>query len=310
MYQSLVGPKFCKEEIHVDLTSDRKDCGENIMELKSDGIVHENESKILRIFQITDAHLGPFMPIHRLQKICENIVKNQHKIDFVFITGDMETVETHEDEEALLKALKPLKEMKGRVVACLGNHDYEVYDKIIKVYKEYDIILLQDEAIMLTVKRWEELNKKNQLNNNNEVNSDMTTTIQVIGSIFSFGNDKHINGLLGQFGKIENIPRILLLHNPSVFNYIDNEKEQVDMVFSGHLHGGQIGIGRITFIKVLYNLLQLFFKKGKFFKTYPPDQGLYGIRKNRLYSHRGTGHYGFPLRMGIRSEQSLITLYF
>ena len=31
--------------------------------------------------------------------------------------------------------------------------------------------------------------------------------------------------------------------------------------------------------------------------------------EGRLYVHRGTGHYGFPLRLGVPAEQSLVNVY-
>jgi predicted MPP superfamily phosphohydrolase len=37
--------------------------------------------------------------------------------------------------------------------------------------------------------------------------------------------------------------------------------------------------------------------------------GLWGRGKDRLYVHRGTGHYGFPLRLGVPPEESLLELH-
>ena len=39
-----------------------------------------------------------------------------------------------------------------------------------------------------------------------------------------------------------------------------------------------------------------------------PDHGLFARGSNRLYVHRGTGFYGFPLRVGVPGELSLIEL--
>jgi len=66
----------------------------------------------------------------------------------------------------------------------------------------------------------------------------------------------------------------------------------------------------MTFVKVIYKILKKLNREKRIFPFYPPDQGLYGRGMMRLYSHRGTGHYGYPLRLGIPSEQSLINLYF
>jgi predicted MPP superfamily phosphohydrolase len=39
-----------------------------------------------------------------------------------------------------------------------------------------------------------------------------------------------------------------------------------------------------------------------------PDHGLFGHGKGRLYVHRGTGFYGFPLRIGVPGEASVLEL--
>jgi predicted MPP superfamily phosphohydrolase len=41
-------------------------------------------------------------------------------------------------------------------------------------------------------------------------------------------------------------------------------------------------------------------------RTAWPDHGLFGHGSNRLYVHRGTGFYGFPLRIGVPGEASLL----
>lgn len=133
-YLSFVSPPFCKEQVHIDLTHNRKSeeleskqlqkqhtPHDHVVELTSDKVVHQDESCILRVFQITDAHLGPYMSKKRLFKVCQNIVKHKHQIDLVVITGDMETMDTHHDEDSLREALSPLKEISHKVVACLGK---------------------------------------------------------------------------------------------------------------------------------------------------------------------------------------------
>ncbi|HMR10508.1 MAG TPA: phosphodiesterase, partial [Polyangiaceae bacterium] len=40
-----------------------------------------------------------------------------------------------------------------------------------------------------------------------------------------------------------------------------------------------------------------------------PDHGFWAQGKNRLYVHRGTGHYGFPLRIGVPAEQSVVRVH-
>ena len=37
-----------------------------------------------------------------------------------------------------------------------------------------------------------------------------------------------------------------------------------------------------------------------------PDHGLFARGRSRLYVHRGTGFYGFPLRVGVPGEASVL----
>jgi hypothetical protein len=48
-------------------------------------------SNVLRICQISDPHLGPFMPVKKLRSICERIVELDP--DLVCLTGDFFTVQ-------------------------------------------------------------------------------------------------------------------------------------------------------------------------------------------------------------------------
>ncbi|KAF0978165.1 hypothetical protein FDP41_002680 [Naegleria fowleri] len=299
-YLSYCNPPFCKEHVHLDLTSHREDCGnDQVKELPSNTVVHQDQSKILRVFQFTDVHLGPFMSKQRLYSLCEKVAKDS-RIDLVIITGDMETYDTELEMTGLKEALSPLKEISHKVVACLGNHDYEVYDKVLEAYSENNISLLEDQEITIPISRWSELTGRKE-------------EIQVIGSTFSYNHEKHeqiITQLSSKFPrKSITTPRIFLIHNPSMLSCMPLN-DSCDIIFSGHLHGGQIGLGRWTFVKIFYHLLKKLKREKRIFKVFPPDQGLYGRGKLRIYSHRGTGLYGYPLRLGIPSEQSLIHLYF
>jgi len=40
-----------------------------------------------------------------------------------------------------------------------------------------------------------------------------------------------------------------------------------------------------------------------------PDHGFWAKGTNRLYISRGLGHYGFPLRIGVRAEESILRIH-
>ena len=87
--------------------------------------------------------------------------------------------------------------------------------------------------------------------------------------------------------------RVVLLHDPGAFRHLPDGT--ADLVLSGHTHGGHVGLVSLgldwTFVNFLAGM---------------PDHGPWSLGRNRLYVHRGTGHYGFPLRLGVPAEESLL----
>jgi predicted MPP superfamily phosphohydrolase len=96
--------------------------------------------------------------------------------------------------------------------------------------------------------------------------------------------------------RIDGTLRVLLLHDPSAFIHVPDG--EADLVLSGHTHGGQVGL---VSLGLSTTMLSVF--------TRSPDHGLWGLGSNRLYVHRGTGHYGFPLRVGVPAEESVLHVY-
>jgi predicted MPP superfamily phosphohydrolase len=89
--------------------------------------------------------------------------------------------------------------------------------------------------------------------------------------------------------------RIVLLHDPGAFRHLPDGA--ADLVLSGHTHGGHVGLVSLgldwTTVHALAGM---------------PDHGPWGQRQNRLYVHRTNGHYGFPLRIGVPAEESVLEL--
>ena len=91
--------------------------------------------------------------------------------------------------------------------------------------------------------------------------------------------------------------RIILLHDPGAFRHLP--EGEGDLVLSGHTHGGQVGL---LSLGLSWTFLRLFGLK-------LPDHGFWARGRDRLYVHRGTGHYGFPLRLGVPSEESVVSIH-
>ena len=67
----------------------------------------------LRIAQITDPHLGSFMSVERLRRVCQRGVASRP--DNVLRTGDFLTRESNGDHALLGQTLAPLREGKRPV---------------------------------------------------------------------------------------------------------------------------------------------------------------------------------------------------
>jgi predicted MPP superfamily phosphohydrolase len=226
----------------------------------------------LRIVQITDPHLGPWQPTRKLRRHLEELVARDP--DLVLLTGDFLTMESRGSPGQLAAAFEPLRKVSGRAFACFGNHDHEAPDEVRHALESNGIQLLIDE----------------------EARTDTPLgAVQIIGADFVWSDrERHLRELLARFPRREGELRLLLLHDPIGFQYVP--KGDVDLTFSGHTHGGHIGLVSFGLDWTVMS------------RTQRPDQGLFAHGPNRLYVHRGTGFYGFPMRVGVPGESSLLEL--
>ncbi len=231
--------------------------------------------RVLRICQITDPHLGPFMSVARLRTICEDAVAMEP--DLVLITGDLLTMESQMDTAAVVAALAPLRAMEGRVFACLGNHDHEARDTVYAALAQIGGRLLVDEM---------------------QVAETPLGPVELVGAEFVYRKRReHLHGLFAGLPPRGAMPRILLLHDPGAFRHVPDGA--ADLTLSGHTHGGHLGLLSLGINWTVIGAASTV-----------PDHGLWSQGRNRLYVHRGTGHYGFPIRLGVPGEESLLRVWF
>ena len=228
----------------------------------------------LRVVQISDPHIGAFMSVERLRAICQRAVEREP--DLVLVTGDIMTMESH-DAAVVTRALAPLAAMQGRVFACHGNHDHEAPEVIAQAYEELGIRLLVDEAERVDTP---------------------AGPVEILGLDYRWrGRDAHLAEVCARWPRRRDCPRLALLHDPGAFVHLP--EGTADLVFSGHTHGGQVGLLSLglphTFLSLVSSI---------------PDHGLWARGRDRLYVHRTTGHYGFPIRLGVPAEQSLLRITF
>jgi predicted MPP superfamily phosphohydrolase len=233
--------------------------------------------RVLRIAQITDPHVGVWMSHERLRHICKTIAA--WNPDLVFITGDIVTVESYFEKEKFVRAFEPLSHLQGRLYGCLGNHDYEAQAMVEEMLREVGVTLLKDE---------------------DGIANTPIGPVQIVGTEFYWERAKaakaqKIAAVARKFHEKEHF-RIWLVHNPGDFQYFPDGS--VDLMFSGHTHGGQLGLQTFG---IPFTFFWLF--------TRSPDYGLWQKGSNLLYVHRGTGYQGFPVRLGVDGELSLVTVF-
>jgi hypothetical protein len=233
------------------------------------------EERPLRIVQISDPHLGPFMSVARLRRIAERAVAA--KPDLVFLTGDFLTMESQSDPDLLLAALEPLRALPGRVFACNGNHDHEAPAVVERALARNGVVHLVDAA--------------------HDLETD-AGPVQIVGMDFVWRDRAgHLARVCADHPRRPGATRIVLLHDPGAFKHLP--AGEGDLVLSGHTHGGQVGL---LSLGLQWTFLRLFGDK-------IPDHGFWARGTDRMYIHRGTGHYGFPLRLGVPAEESVLRVH-
>jgi predicted MPP superfamily phosphohydrolase len=233
------------------------------------------DGRPLTIVQISDPHLGPFMSVARLRRISERAV--EAKPDLVLLTGDFLTMESQSDPDLLLRAFEPLRALRGRVFACNGNHDHEAPAIVARAMAENGIALLVDDATTVETERGR---------------------VQIVGMDFTFRERKaHLERVCAEHPREPGALRIVLLHDPGAFKHLPSGEG--DLVLAGHTHGGQVGL---ISLGLQWTFLRLFGDR-------IPDHGFWARGTDRMYIHRGTGHYGFPLRLGVPAEESILRIH-
>jgi predicted MPP superfamily phosphohydrolase len=244
-----------------------------------------------KIVQLSDMHCGSFMSTDPLTKAF-NIVMEQ-KADIIFFTGDLVNNETSETQ-AHLDTFKILKAPHG-VFSTLGNHDYGDYK--------------QWESFEKKTKNFEDI-KSVHANSGWRLLMNEHVAIEKNGQKIALLGVENWGGNLRfpRYGKLENAHadtehypfKILLSHDPSHWDVqVSQEKvyNDIDLTLSGHTHGMQFGI-EIPGLK--WSPVQYIYKHWA---------GLYKQENQYLYVNRGLGFLGYPGRLGIWPEITVIELH-
>jgi predicted MPP superfamily phosphohydrolase len=228
------------------------------------------EGRVLRIVQISDPHLGPWLSVGRMQRRIARLLASEP--DLVLLTGDFLTMEGRGSPGALAEAFAPLRGATGRCYAIFGNHDHEAPAEVRAALEANGVRLLVDEEALAATP---------------------AGSVQILGADWARRERRaRLHALLERHPRRPGLLRLLLLHDPSGFH--DLPDGAADLVLSGHTHGGQVGL-------VSFGLDWTVLSRSRW-----PDHGLFARGASRLYVHRGSGFYGFPLRLGVPGEASVL----
>jgi predicted MPP superfamily phosphohydrolase len=242
----------------------------------------------LKIVQISDIHAGSFWNKSGVERGIQKIM--ELKPDVIFFTGDLvnNTADEFNDWSAVFGKLKaPMG-----IYSILGNHDYGDYKQWPS--PEAKAKNLADLRAHHYALGWNLLDDTHKLL---EKNGDNIAIIGIqnwgTGRFPKSGNlAKALNGLPNE------IPiKLLLSHDPSHWDaQVRPDFPQIDVQFSGHTHGMQFGVDN----KVLkWSPVQYRYKQWG---------GLYQEGHQQLYVNRGFGFIGYPGRLGIWPEITLLEL--
>ncbi|WP_372649959.1 metallophosphoesterase [Draconibacterium sp.] len=241
----------------------------------------------LKIVQISDMHLGSFnKKFDQVAKAVELI--NEQEPDILLFTGDLVN-NFAEETEGWAPVLSQLKAKIGKY-SVLGNHDYGDYS-------EWESAAAKEKNLAAIKKFHQKIGFRLLLNE--------TETLSINGEeIALIGVENWGKPPFPQHGDLQKASieaqdqpfKILMSHDPSHWDAEVLESTDIDLTFAGHTHGMQFGIERagIKWSPVQYK--------------YPRWGGLYREKKQFLYVNRGFGYIGFPGRIGMPPEITVVEL--
>jgi uncharacterized protein len=226
----------------------------------------------LKIAHLSDIHLGYYVHLEELQSAVELI--KPHSPHIVLVTGDIS-----DDLEVLPDALSIINRLKPRygIYASVGNHEYyRGIEEVLRIFASGPFPIIINQHI----------------------------NIQIGSSLVTLGGADdprtlrrdHTEFLENTIDHTMNNARpdsfkLLMCHRPEGFNHSVNKG--INLVLSGHTHGGQVGFaGRSAFEPIF------------------PDKYLWGTycRGNTtLYTSGGMGHW-MPFRLGVPAEAPILIL--
>lgn len=225
-----------------------------------------------KIAHLSDIHLGIYVHLDDLRGAIEGI--KPHAPDLVLVTGDIA-----DDLSILPEALEIINQLTPRygTFASVGNHEYyRGIREVLSIFEAGPFPILMERH----------------------------TNIAVGGATIALGGADdpvtlrrdHTLFLSNTIEKtLERAPessfKILMSHRPEGFNYA--AEKGINLVLSGHTHGGQIGFGGRSLLESVFPEKYLW--------------GLYRRGRTTLFTSGGMGHW-MPFRLGVPAEAPILIL--
>lgn len=251
------------------------------LELPVDGL--SSSLSNLSIVHLSDIHSGPFMPGEELSEYVE--AANRLQPDLVALTGDFVTI-SPEEVDPCVEALAGLKAKYG-VYACLGNHDVfaGAEEQLTRQFTDHGIQVLRNESTTLRIKN---------------------TSLNIMGIEDILWGDFDLPKALRASQKDPGEVKLLLSHRPEVFP--SAARMGIDLVLSGHYHGGQI---KLTPYPNSLSIARLItpYADGLFHLSHNDHSpGRTGAKDALLFVTRGVGITGLPIRFNCPPQIAHLSL--
>ena len=244
--------------------------------------------KNLRIVQISDIHSGSFSDKYAVQKGVAKVLKLQPEL--ILFTGDL----VNNKAEEMMNYMDVFNQLKAPmgIYSILGNHDYGDYEtwespakkaenleRLKQIHGELGWKLLMNEHVVF------------------DRNGDQLALIGIENWSAKARFPKY-GKLPKAYAGAENIPfKIFMSHDPSHWDAeVRTDYKDIDLMLAGHTHGMQFGV-ELPWFK--WSPVQYIYKQWA---------GLYEEQHQKLYVNRGFGFIGYPGRVGILPEITLIEL--
>jgi len=227
--------------------------------------------------QITDIHHGPWLSRERVRAIVETV--NDLRPDLVFLTGDY----IHRSRAYIAPVAAELGQLRPRIgiVAVLGNHDWLHDGGLMRTeFQRAGIPVIDNDRLILTPERRlvPSAERGLALCGVSDLREDWPDYQRALG------------------GLPEGMARVLLSHNPDVAEEAGLTQSQlrVDLIVSGHTHGGQI---RLPFLgtPIVHSRLGQKYREGLVQGPVCP-----------VFICRGLGVVGVPIRLGVPPELAVL----